>query len=514
MTDAQQPDPRDPTLGRGPVDPGRHGDLTGDLADDLADGTPGYADADRLEKPDETPGEDADFSDTLDFSGSREEDEEWSEADLFVLLDFLTELTEALTAAGAAAGQISSDVEDAARAFGVRSVQVLVFTTAVFISLPKIAPGRVKMAAALLPSLRLDQIAAVYRLMDEVQTGYVTPASALRRLRSIEAMPSRFSRAMTILGHAVLAVGLGLILGPGTVDILVAGVLGAGVAVVKRWAARGQGRDQILPAAVSFAVAAMVFFAAKHGAVINPMHALLPPLVTFLPGAALTTATLELSSGHTMSGSSRLVAAGVQLGLLAFGIISAAQLVGLPPAAAFASDQSTIGLLTPWLGVLVFSVGVYLHFSVPQGTLLWVLLVLYVAYAAQVVGSVFFGGYLSGFVGAIVMVPVALFVSRQPSGPPMMVTFLPSFWLLVPGALSLVGLTQLLSADGQAGLQTLVNAAGTVVAIALGVLVGIGVDEALVTGHQRGADTFRRFSRSLGRRADDQPPGGPAAAGR
>ena len=42
-------------------------------------------------------------------------------------------------------------------------------------------------------------------------------------------------------------------------------------------------------------------------------------LVVFIPGVALTTAVLELTEGQMISGSSRLVWAATQLGLIASG---------------------------------------------------------------------------------------------------------------------------------------------------------------------------------------------------
>ena len=67
---------------------------------------------------------------------------------------------------------------------------------------------------------------------------------------------------------------------------------------------------------------------------------------------------------------------------------------------------------------------------------------------------------------------VAYLVERAPSGPPALVSFLPGFWLLVPGALSLIGITEYLSQDVVRGAQDLVGAASSMVAIALGVLCG------------------------------------------
>ena len=53
------------------------------------------------------------------------------------------------------------------------------------------------------------------------------------------------------------------------------------------------------------------------------------PLVTLLPGAALTMATVELSAGSMISGSSRLVFGLQRLLLLTFGIAMGVELAGL-----------------------------------------------------------------------------------------------------------------------------------------------------------------------------------------
>ena len=67
--------------------------------------------------------------------------------------------------------------------------------------------------------------------------------------------------------------------------------------------------------------------------------------------------------------------------------------------------------------------------------------------------------------------PVADLVARQRTGPPAIVSFTPAFWLLVPGALGLVGVAALLNGDST-GTTTLITTVETMVAIALGVLVG------------------------------------------
>ena len=50
--------------------------------------------------------------------------------------------------------------------------------------------------------------------------------------------------------------------------------------------------------------------------------------------------------------------------------------------------------------------------------------------------------------------------------------FLPAFWLLVPGTLGLIGITELVGKDPQHGFANLVSALAANPAIALGILVG------------------------------------------
>jgi uncharacterized membrane protein YjjB (DUF3815 family) len=56
-------------------------------------------------------------------------------------------------------------------------------------------------------------------------------------------------------------------------------------------------------------------------------------------------------------------------------------------------------------------------------------------------------------------------------GPPAMVTFLPCFWLLVPGSLGLLSVTRMLS-DRATGVDGLVSTIYIFISLALGSLMG------------------------------------------
>lgn len=359
-----------------------------------------------------------------------------------------------------------------AAAHRMRRSRVVAFPTAIFITVHDGPREHVTLAEGPLQSLRLDQIADVYLLGDEAMAGRVDPEEGLRRLNQTLRRPARFGEIGAIVGHAVLAVGLSMILAPYLLNMAMAALLGAAVGALKVFS----GGRTLLAAPLSVVAASMVsllvFFAILKGVPIAPLDALVPPLVTFLPGAMLTFGMVELAYGDMVSGASRLITGFVQLVLLTFGLAVGALLLGggaegLVPAAI---DHGW----TPWapvVGVLIFGVGVFLHFSAPPNALPWMLLVLLVTFAAQRLAGSMLGSELSGFFGTLVATPLVYLIQQRFRGPPSMVTFLPAFWILVPGSLGLLSVTTMLS-DRAAGLDGLVTVLLAITSIALGTLVG------------------------------------------
>ncbi|MEU1970746.1 hypothetical protein ABZ477_03750 [Microbacterium sp. NPDC019599] len=150
--------------------------------------------------------------------------------------------------------------------------------------------------------------------------------------------------------------------------------------------------------------------------------------------------------------------------------MTAGAIVGVPDFD-FSKHPDLLGPVAPWIAVAVFGVAICVHRSAPRKSIPWILFVLYVAHAAQVLGDLLVGGVLSAFVGALVVTPVTALVARQPTGPAALVSFTPAFALLVPGAIGLVSVADILGGDS-AGTASLVATLGTMVAIALGVLAG------------------------------------------
>ena len=374
---------------------------------------------------------------------------------------------------GAAVTQVDASLRRIARVSGLEDAAIVVLPTALFVSVPGDEDVQTSVESAG-SSLRLDQIDAVFQVVDAAERGEIDAEVALARLAAARTSPPPFRPQLHLLGFPLLAAGLALILHAGPLDLLVASVLGVAVGALQLYGSRiPEAYALFLPVVSAFAVTLAVFLLARAGLDIDPYTPVIAALVTFLPGALLTTAVIELATGQMMSGAGRLAQGVTRLVLLAIGIIAAGQLVGVPATTAGGLSTPILRTIVPWLGVAIFGVGVVLAYSARPSSLRWIVLILYVAYAGQLLGGLLLGSQLSAFAGAFLMTPVAMLAARQRSGPPTLVTFLPAFWLLVPGAISLAGVTAYLGEDRVEGTTSLVSAGSTMIAITFGVLLGL-----------------------------------------
>ena len=274
-----------------------------------------------------------------------------SAPDTAVLLEFMFRLGQGYLACGEQTAKVELLLRRTASAYGMRKSRVVAFPTAVFISLHDDTGEHVTLAECEPQTLRLDQMADVYALGEAAEGAKVDPREGLERLAAIRRQKARFGRMGLVAGHTILTVGLALILMPTPTNLVTAAVLGLIVGLLKLF---NRGRAVLsvpLPVIVATAVSALVFLAVRRGLPVDPLHALVPPLVTFLPGAMLTLGMVELAYGDMVSGSSRLIAGLVQLVLLAFGLAIGAVLVGyLPEDLVYSAGDYVKVPWAPWVG--------------------------------------------------------------------------------------------------------------------------------------------------------------------
>ncbi len=319
--------------------------------------------------------------------------------------------------------------------------------------------------------LRFDQTFPLAALVEKAQRGQISAEAGLAELDRIEAMPPRFPAWTFVVGYLLQSAAFALILQPNLIALMSAATLGLGVGLAGLFARRSEPLTQLLPVVAAFLVALSAF---TMGRLLHlgegSLRALAPALVMFLPGASITLAVIELSGRDMIAGSARLIAGGIRLAQLAFGILIAAQVVGLSTAELSVASVDRFGAWSPWLGCAVYAVGLFLYHGPPTRFMGWMLLILFVSYTGQVLANAGLGSYASGFGGGLALTLCALLVARRPNTPSAATLLLPGFWLLVPGSLGFIGVTELIGGNSSGAVAVTVI---SMISIALGIQAGL-----------------------------------------
>ncbi|BCY11343.1 threonine/serine exporter family protein [Actinoplanes sp. L3-i22] len=319
----------------------------------------------------------------------------------------------------------------------------------------------------------LHQVTQVKQLLHRIHRG-LPAAAAAERLAAIRALPPRWSRPWQVLGLVAFTVGFGISVQATWQQVGVSALTGLliGLLVVA-----GGGHRRLLliePFVASLLVSVVVLTLDRHGVIAGgPIQLILPALFYFIPGDAISAAALELAANRMTAGAARLVYSTVVLLVLAFGALMATVVLGVPRSALF--DVSVPGNLGPvgvWGGWVLFALGVMLTFSMALRDFPWALGLVLLTAAVTEVGTRALGDPAGTFLGAVVMMTVALWLGRRPGSPPAYVLYLGAFYVLTPGSHGLRGLESWIGGHPIQGVGGVADMVSLLVAIAVGMLVG------------------------------------------
>jgi uncharacterized membrane protein YjjP (DUF1212 family)/uncharacterized membrane protein YjjB (DUF3815 family) len=380
----------------------------------------------------------------------------------------LVVLGAAMIATGQPVDEIEDELREVGRHLGAPDVQVAAGPTGVHVGL---ASGDPIAYESVVGGLRLDQASDVRLIRHLLVSEQIDAEQAIDRLLELRKKPARYPRLLAELGFVAVAVGICLILQPGAANLVAAAVGGAVVVVLSGFARRHPSLLPLLPTVAGFVVSCLVFAAADAGLLDGALRTVLPPLAVLLPGALMVTGLSELAAGAMVAGSSRLLYGTVQLLLFALGIAAAGALLRTPTGLLGNVRVDELGWWAAPLGLVVIGAGIGLMESVPVRLVPWVLGVLVVTFLAQLGGQQLGGAALGSFLGAIAASLGASTAELVHRRLPRLVVFLPSFWLLVPGSLGLIGVSEVAILPGQ-GTTVGFDVLAVVLAIATGLLVG------------------------------------------
>ncbi len=316
----------------------------------------------------------------------------------------------------------------------------------------------------------LSKLADLTDVMDQLADGSLSPAQADARVRAIDSAPPRYNWGWQWLGFVLIALGVAPLIGGGWRETLLAGALGTVTGGSVIWLRRSIERSRL----ITPLTAAIVTFLGTLWCGLDPNTALMPAIIAamiaLLPGMDMTTAARELSTGHLVSGSSRMAFAVVVFALLTFGLVLGGTLGQWLIGPVELADASHRPIWLLGTGVLTAAAGLMLLFQAHPRDWVWMLVACIVAWAGSGLGAAIEAPILGAFVGALAVgLAGNLFV--QFSGRPGSIMHLPGLILLVPGSIGLRSLSTLLGDDAVAGLETAMLAGIIAVALTTGMIL-------------------------------------------
>ena len=378
-----------------------------------------------------------------------------------------------VAAAGIAGGQpvheVEADTRSVGRYLGCPDVQVQGWPTGVVVSLGGGTPATFESVEG---TIRLDQSATTARIRQQLLDGTIGPVEALEQLRDLRSIPPRYPRLGLHGGMVCVTSGIALVLQPLWPSVLFSVLAGQVTAGFIWLSGKRKALAVLTPFLAAFVVALCAFWVARLGLIEGPLRSLLPPIAVLLPGALIVTGVAELAAGAMMAGASRLGFGTAQLAMFTAGVLGAAWLTKVPVDQLNNQIIPWRGLWVPFLGVLLLTAGMSLMESIPRYLVPWVALMLATTLTFQIIGQTVAGAtWGGGLLGATVASFGSSVIEMHRPRLPRLVLFLPSFWLLVPGSLGLVSLTQLGAGTPVAG-ATALESTGIIGSIALGLLIG------------------------------------------
>ena len=329
------------------------------------------------------------------------------------------------------------------------------------------------------PGFRFDQIAATETLVRELRHHAIPAEEALQRLDEIEQSTPPISMLSRIVGYMLMALGFALCFRSSYSATIAATVMALPIGAISLWGSIKGTIASLMPLGLTFVSALVIALWAIHSGIDDPVRVAVIPVLTLIPGAALTTAMIELTTGDMIAGSSRLVYAFMILLSMAFGLALAIDLVGITSdnLQDLTSQQAPSWVL--WIAAPVFGLGSVMYFCIPR--MLWVWSIVFCFFTfwinlllTNVMGSAFAGGVSLG----IALLAAWAINSHLKNHPSTLVMFLPTFWLMVPGSMGFVALSGAITQDkalsnlgGSALLSLMSMAVGMMIAAVMAPLV-------------------------------------------
>jgi len=212
--------------------------------------------------------------------------------------------------------------------------------------------------------LHLRKLALLNELVDALRAGTIDVAGALAETERIDKAQPPTPVVALVFAYALLSLGVAILLGGGSMDVIVATLVGIGTGSIAAIAERVPAVDRIFEISAAFFATLIIGLFERFGARELSLYVvIIAGIVQLLPGLSLTTALHELANRNLVAGTARLGGVLVTLLSLTCGFALGVAVAGSSIlTGASVPMQRPFGLLiVPAILAITFAVTIILH---------------------------------------------------------------------------------------------------------------------------------------------------------
>ena len=368
-------------------------------------------------------------------------------SELMQLRRFIIELGTSLHAYGAPSHRLENLLEETTAALGVQGTFLVTPTTMHFLFRDQDSDEEYSHIVRVQPNLLdLNRLARTHKLVDEVLAKQIDLPQARAQLEQIKAMPDPYPRWLMLLAWGMLSACFAVVCGARLNEIIAAGVAGCfayGLVVLSE---RSKRLEEMLEPLTALLIAFMASAIAAWGLHFNVPIVILAGTIAYIPGLFMTIGLRELAARHVLSGTARIMDAGMMVFKLFFGAVFGLALAGLWWTTPQVPLQPAVVNWISYLAVLGLSVSLLIIFKISWHDAPWGLFAGLIAYVSATLGATVFEPSLAGLIGAFVVGIYANAYSVLKNRPTSIV-LLPGIVLLVPGSKIYIGLNNFVTGE-------------------------------------------------------------------
>lgn len=371
--------------------------------------------------------------------------------------------------AGMATDALESAIEAVAKAIDL-PVSVFALPTYVTIAVGRDYQQHIVMLRMEPARVKLRRISLLNDIYDDLTSGKIDYRQAAKLLQSIDRFQPHYSPLLRAPALAMAAVGAALILGAGTRELVVAGLIGTSTGVLSAAGMRFPIVGRLFGVLAAFVGTLIVAGFMLLAGPVNIYISIVAGVVVVLPGYSLTLALYELANDDLVAGTARLGKVLSVLFSLACGALLGFAVAGPHLLAHGGISPHPVGWFAWILAGVLLSIGFSIDLDARGRDFVWVLAAGLVAIlASRIVGDSALHA-IGPFIAAVVCGVVANIGARF-LRVPQPVMLVPALYVLVPGSLSYESLLFAFQSNINAALPIAANAAAAAILLVAGLLL-------------------------------------------